>query len=140
MQLSFTIHICSQIVLIEHKKSFFQPSVSDAHSKACNGMKTHAFSTSKSGNGAGISRMRSASTRLSARTHLPHVSLLPSPAREGRQRATNRASQSQVLLPHFLSFLSLTLHSTRLGALRSYCPQAYRAAPQTPHLPPLFTS
>lgn len=60
MQISYTIHVCSQIVWLKHRQSFFQPSVSDAHSKACNGRKTHAFSTGKSGNGAGSSRMRSA--------------------------------------------------------------------------------
>lgn len=45
------------------------------------------------------------STRLSARTHLPHVSLTFT----GKGKcATNRASQSQVLLPHFLPLPSLT--------------------------------
>jgi hypothetical protein len=54
MQLSYTNHICSQIVWIEYKKSLFQPALSVTHSKACDGMKTHAFSTNKPEDGAGM--------------------------------------------------------------------------------------
>jgi hypothetical protein len=96
VQLSIDIQICSQIVRIEHKKSFFQPSVSDSHSKACDGMKAHAFSTVNQETALSHRKCEApaSSTRPSARTHLPHVSLSPSLRWEGRGRAPISASRT----------------------------------------------